>query len=101
MATADLITQLKQDFDDVYAAGKAAGGGGGPSGYWERWVEAGPQTGPDTFDWPTEKKPLKNVSSVHASPYGSMPDGSPVHYVMNGYDIEAVSFFAYKETYKG
>lgn len=27
MATADLITQLKQDFDDVYAAGKAAGGG--------------------------------------------------------------------------
>lgn len=29
MATADLITQLKQDFDDVYAAGKAAGGGSG------------------------------------------------------------------------
>ncbi len=29
MATADLITQLKQDFDDVYAAGKSVGGGGG------------------------------------------------------------------------
>ena len=29
MATADLITQLKRDFDDVYAAGKAAGGGSG------------------------------------------------------------------------
>lgn len=29
MATADLVTQLKQDFDDVYAAGKAAGGGSG------------------------------------------------------------------------
>lgn len=34
MATADLITQLKQDFDDVYAAGKTAGGsGGGNVGY--------------------------------------------------------------------
>lgn len=29
MATTDLITQLKQDFDDVYEAGKAAGGGSG------------------------------------------------------------------------
>ena len=29
MATADLITQLKQDFDDVYAAGKAEVGGSG------------------------------------------------------------------------
>ena len=29
MATADLITQLKQDFDDVYEAGKATGGGSG------------------------------------------------------------------------
>lgn len=29
MATADLITQLKQDFDVVYAAGKASGGGSG------------------------------------------------------------------------
>ena len=29
MATADLITQLKQDFDEVYEAGKAAGGSSG------------------------------------------------------------------------
>lgn len=40
MATADLITQLKQDFDDVYAAGKAAGGGsGGNVGYKTTEVE--------------------------------------------------------------
>ena len=38
MATADLITQLKQDFDDVYAAGKAAGGG---SGDYEQGYEDG------------------------------------------------------------
>ena len=38
MATADLITQLKQDFDDVYAAGKAAGGG---SGEYEQGYEDG------------------------------------------------------------
>lgn len=33
MATADLVTQLKQDFDDVYAAGKAVGGGSGITDY--------------------------------------------------------------------
>ncbi|MBQ8793799.1 MAG: hypothetical protein IJZ63_03525 [Clostridia bacterium] len=38
MATADLITQLKQDFDDVYEAGKAAGGG---SGDYEQGYEDG------------------------------------------------------------
>ncbi len=38
MATADLITQLKKDFDDVYAAGKAAGGG---SGDYEQGYEDG------------------------------------------------------------
>ena len=38
MATADLIAQLKQDFDDVYAAGKAAGGG---SGDYEQGYEDG------------------------------------------------------------
>ena len=43
MATADLITQLKQDFDDIYAAGKAAGGG---SGDYEQGYEDGKNTLP-------------------------------------------------------
>lgn len=38
MATADLITQFKRDFDDVYEAGKAAGGG---SGDYEQGYEDG------------------------------------------------------------
>lgn len=42
MATADLITQLKKDFDDVYAAGKAAGkAAGGGSGDYEQGYEDG------------------------------------------------------------
>lgn len=43
MATADLITQLKRDFDDVYAAGKAAGGG---SGDYEQGYEDGKNSVP-------------------------------------------------------
>ena len=38
MTTADLVIQLKQDFDDVYVAGQAAGGG---SGDYEQGFEDG------------------------------------------------------------
>lgn len=77
-------------------------GGGGPSGYWERWVEAGIQIGPDEFDWPTEKNILKHMRYVdYSSVRGYMPDGTAVYYVTNGSGPTETSTSAYKETYEG
>jgi hypothetical protein len=103
MTTADLVTQLKQDFDNVYAAGKAAGGGsGGPSGYWERWVEVGNQIGPSDFDWPKEKVILNQITSASLdNAFGTMPDGTPAHLVMNGIMPNSRNTCAYKEVYQG
>lgn len=50
MATADLITQLKQDFDDVYEAGKTAGGG---SGDYEQGYEDGKNSVVDYLQYVT------------------------------------------------
>ena len=41
MATADLITQLKKDFDDVYAAGKAAGSNSYYDSFWDTFQDYG------------------------------------------------------------
>ena len=46
MNIAEKVLQLKQDFDDVYVAGKAAGGG---SGDYDQGYEDGKQAEYDTF----------------------------------------------------
>jgi hypothetical protein len=100
MTIAEKVLQLKQDFNDVYAAGQAAGGG--PSGYWERWVEVGNQIGPSDFDWPEEKVILDQVTYASlSSTHGTMPDGTPVYLVTNGVMPNDVNVYAYKEVYQG
>ena len=63
MATADLITQLKQDFDDVYAAGKAAGCGGGD---YEQGYEDGKNSVVDYIKYAQAIK-FKNLNLFGAS----------------------------------
>lgn len=94
MDIAEKVLQLKQDFDDVYAAGKAEGNFI-PAGHWERYVETGIPIGASEYDYPTQKHVLEDIRLLTISEGRKMPNGETVYNV--SYGSELINTIAYKE----